>query len=444
MFRCCLLIVMLAMSGFVAKAAMALDPISTAIVADQTIGSILKKARDSLNDVVDNAGEEARSTIMVAAQQMILVIESLEVALHDVLDKTFENIAQERRQIINNGFKAIDEIIVGLNDGTKSVEDITALGATAIRDMPGVSNVPRVIRVSPTYVTQSELAQLAPVNFFGLDLATDEPTLSVPGGGDARRVKKIDTELSFEVSGASVDGNAIEKIFMNLTAYQPRSFLWIFPRPSLEHTFESLLYVVPDRLGSAQVTWTVPHTRRETKKFRCPAAGSDTHRSPKYKGNSVGGPTCRVDNGYTIDRDSFVFHQDESTHCEGRKSLADGRNFGYRVQCNAYGRSVYAEGAWRDHGQQGTYRGYVTVEAFKNVNGTKKVEEEPVDLYWNNDQKFDGPGGATGYTVAIQKFNGDNVVLAGQSTDPWIASQYDDGAKTLVLKPVTIDKALGR
>ena len=165
------------------------------LLQDMTPRGLLKQAEDSVNKIVDNAGKEARATIMEAAIQMRLLIQSLSLAYADVLDVTFKKIAEERRTIFESSWQSLEKLDLMSRDRTKEVQQIVDTGAAAIRSIPFSDRTPRVIRVEPAYFTEQQIRTGTVVRVTGISLAESNPTLQL-AGRTLERNEKLENSLA--------------------------------------------------------------------------------------------------------------------------------------------------------------------------------------------------------------------------------------------------------
>lgn len=413
------------------------------IVATATIGGMLDKAESSVNSIVDNAGEEARATIMEAARQMRLLIANMRVAYADSLDQTFESIGSERQKLFQNAWQTIEEIDASAKDSLKQANQIATLGASAIKDLPFSDSSPRVYQVNPLYITKRQIDAKKLLVIQGALLAEGEPSLRMEGDS-LQPAQKIDTTLSFLFPTKLPFQKNVNSIVAELVTYEQQGwFDRLLNRDLKERRYSVPIFLVPESLGVAQVTWKRQIEYEEEKTLRCPTKGNHTTKSKKFKGSSRSGPNCPLPAGWTPDPDSLKFVKSKDTHCEERSGHVDDASFGYRVTCNAYGGSCYAEGAFRDHCKRGEYRGHVTLRVFRPKKKPASQSVEPESVSWGKSVEWQGPKDTVGFTLTVKKIDGqERKIVRGSEKDPWFSVSFNDQTKQLVLDPKEVGEAL--
>ncbi|MER8706194.1 hypothetical protein NKH49_11545 [Mesorhizobium sp. M1088] len=162
----------------------AADPITDAVLGgiEHKAQSILDRAKDDANDVVNNAAIRALS-----------IIEAWKKANSELLNQGFDRIDETTKNFFNNMSTDLDRLEKGEEKTAKDIQKITNQWSSTIKDLPFTNKDPEVVDYFPRVFLPIGDEQI-PVHIVGPKVSTAESKLTV---GDAEQPanRATDNEL---------------------------------------------------------------------------------------------------------------------------------------------------------------------------------------------------------------------------------------------------------
>lgn len=421
-----------------------------------SVGQIIDQLEASAKGILEEAGHQARSTVMEAAQSALMAIGTLRAAYAESLDKTFDEINSSERAAFEDVRALIQQAESGASNITRDLGNISQQLSDAVAQLPGAKRLPIVRSAAPLFfVPKSGAVQ---VTLTGTNLEAGDPFLLV-GGRRLDPIQKLHTTLTFKVPlflpqqilryEAAVRASLLrgdiplaqlEPQLAQLVVYEKTSVFFGLGGSKLEpQSYSVALFPVPSIAGRYQVI----AKRRIENIERAP------RRSPGYRCESDNGERTRnVDiqvsstEGWRIDTTTLRFEASYSNHGNQNISTASPEGFKSTLSCSGYGR-VEAFGVVIDAGSKGVIQGNYVYEEIRVVAGDELMVVGEDLLVWDRDVPIlNLPPDTLSVSVVLNTFNGQLQAWTGQGGHRFYSVDYNRVAQTLIIHPKPLDVAL--
>lgn len=221
-----------------------------------TIGAIISKLEKSANNIIEKAGEEARTTIMFGSQQAQLHIENLKAAYDDSLEETFDELDEAKQKI----FTDANVLINNLNNGVyKSVSELKVIAENIDESMtriPFFEKFPRLREPAEVFFLKLSNDDFLNLTLQGsrLDIYGDEykPYLLVNGEKNEPIGSGSALQFSIPLRNFQMPDEKVKIETVTLVVYHKETKYLIWST-YVERKFNITLFSLPRILGTYKV-----------------------------------------------------------------------------------------------------------------------------------------------------------------------------------------------
>ena len=411
------------------------------ILTGLTVGQALSKLDETLNKAIENAGKEARQTVMVAGQQARLLLETFKQNNLDVLNVAADKLDVQRRHAFEDIRVLVAEFSLNLNATADKMEDISKRIEVAIANFPLTPDTPRLLKYKPVFYAGLNVGDQVTVLIDGSFLARGTPTLVL----DAKEYKsqvQTDTNLTFLVPASVFRTNSTTVMYKSfkLTVYGERTSYVFWKQPYPVNCW-LLIYALPERIGTYKVEVVKRGTARRTQAKSTPTIET-------YSASCDGRRDCHQVNAepdWLIDTQSIGWAQEHNDggRFEGWRNLS-AAGFCADLSAEPHGHLKTPFGCVQ--GTIGHISGKVKYTEYKDVEADSREAFALTGnrLVWGKDASHTMPDGTRGIIVTLKLFDGREVVYDGPTTGDVVGVEYNTQTRTLILKPKNPDSVLRR
>jgi hypothetical protein len=248
-----------------------------AILGDKDdVKDIITSFREQMSELIRQAGDETRVTLVRAFQLSETLIGALSSAYDESLHKTFGELDAQQQKAFRDVHALLMDTAVRVNkpvsDITRSINDFN----TTINQIANWSGKPLVTTYEPTFIAPSILVENFTITIHGFKLHISDTNPKLVIGDKQITGEGTDNLVSFAVP-RSVFGNLKEG-----TSFSPATLIlfedysrwfdaflparWSSPRLQ-ERRFGLLFTILPESVGSYKLTSSIIYNRKEQKTF---------------------------------------------------------------------------------------------------------------------------------------------------------------------------------
>jgi hypothetical protein len=403
-----------------------------------TVGAAITQLEAAGNRLIEKAGEEARTTIMVGSQQVQLQIENLKIAYKDMLGESFATLEIAEQRL----FQDVNSLADNLNRGIyKSVDELARISDgldESISRIPFFEKFPRLRKPGQIYFLKRDDEDAVKLDLYGsrLHIYGNEhiPFLTV-NGEKIKPIQSGSTSLGFNIplKGFIAPEKIIKIETVELTVYQKEKWLF-FWNDFVERTFTIPIFSLPNTLGNYRLSITerietkVEHAHRTTgppNEFKCRSGRTDDR-------------TCNhaitVPGGQRLIHDSPVFHvtrREENSPWE----FTNVSDAGFTLKLVA--KTASSNFARKNLNGWVSYKTYS--EATDDVNTPNYAEGK---IEWTKDVRIPTTEETIGFTLEIDMLDGNVEIITSGDTNNKFFDIIDDRVNNQVIikptKPSTV------
>lgn len=429
--------------------------------ADMTLGQALDRLEETADQILENAGDQARGTVMEVGQQSLNSIAALRAAYSDSLDETFSALSKTERQAFEDVRSSIGQAEDFEGKTTEDLERLEGKMIAALQRLPLVDDIPFVQHTSPSYFVLDGKGPIR-LQVTGFNLAVGDPHLMISG----ERIDPTDEEdgrllflvpqppqgaleasegLLADALNATLEGTPLDSLPLwnqppvlgELVVYQQTGW-WIFGE-EVPHTYRIAFFPVPPVVGAFVASIKreeeiQERVERTTQGYRC--------ESPHGRGSDRVNVSIAPTAGWQIDPNSIRWHESYKNHGSHTMRSSSGSGFTAELSCYGWGQ-VKKLGVVIDAGNQGVISGHYTYTEFRP---SRQQVVQPIErgiLRWNADVALlDLPDETTSVSVALLPFTGELAVTLGGDRNRWLTVDFDRSTKQAVIHARTAEAAL--
>ncbi|MCP4370786.1 MAG: hypothetical protein GY797_22135 [Deltaproteobacteria bacterium] len=415
-----------------------------------TIEDIISKFKTSMNSIIATAGNEARSTVLLASRSIEARIFNLKVAYQDSMEKTLEELSKQEQQLFYDVNTLLINFDTSVDNKLKQIHETQTEFSATLRDVvPGAGKKPIILSYLPLFIFPEKHGKTINIRVRGINLSTGKPYINI-SDKKFSATTQLDTELVFSVSRDSLfpPTKRVQQQPINLTVFQKG----LFGKKSIEAPLH--LTILPTKAGTYSLEALRVIEQKDVKSWT-----SDPNYIPPdwRRWESYPQP-------YTKIWDLVVTSLKDSDFAEKCYEPPDGWWF----DVNSIKAEVHSN-AWiitaRDPAHNGCRHWLTSIEKNKaclkinsrpmhrdaravimgRVIGKVKtivkqdIREEVAsveDINWNAADSYPLPENTTDIKVQYKLFNGmSNIVMASsQAKLPWIDVDFNPKSKTLIIR----------
>lgn len=434
-----------------AGAARALDP-ATILVAENSVSNIIDDIKLAAGDIIDGVNNLIDSNSFSTSQRILLLMRELDIIAEKNIDKTFSQISEAERQIINDAILVINTVEDGLDDAFREANLILDQVNGTIGTLPFMDKTPRVERVNPEYFVYDDVASgvLARIETRGYFLDHEQPSLTMETSECVTgKFIRNGSSFSCQFPPETFDGETgFFSVNGQISYAEPRG-LWerfkgIFSDNIQYKKYGVSLNFVPSFLGSYKIRATVAEQVRQNNARSQAFSDGNGHCAGSRNRDFNFAATA----GWSIDTGSInpSCSASSKSACFGLKNVTStGFQYAARITNNGdCGPKLPLGGgrAWRDG--RGGVNGSVSWTEFKMVPGEVSVDVGEGEIFWGKDIAITLPEGTKHVVLSVSQIDGQEKVIEANILENWFSVSVDIANRSVVIKPKEVSEALAQ
>lgn len=414
------------------------------IAGSAAVYSVIEQLREATQSVINQLETSTNKTQFEVRSSLVILMQTLNNVAGEITVRTFGELNKTQQDFFNNLNRSLAEWRRTSKVTANDISSVLSQLNDTIGTLPGANRRPRVLKFAPSMISMQEATRNkgVRVSVSGSWLGHDEPTLAVANQA-CSRLTKTETTLEFQCSLAAFRAPAtIMPLSGKLTVVNFRTF-WekvggLVSDNKRFVTYDLGFALVPQEMGVASISTSVDEIKRETRvrpfSFRHDNGHCEGARNVAWTVNAD------VANRWQIDVTTIA------------ASTYSGGGFQGVVGANSSGFQV--TGRVQNHGSCGPLgigkdgRGHLEVKGtfteFRDLTTTRMEAKDPVKIFWGRDHKFDLPTNARAIISEVSLVNGEKFIERTSTSRNWYSFDVDLANKVVVLRPKSIEEALGK
>jgi hypothetical protein len=404
------------------------------VVGAATLGALLNKLADEVDQIVMDARNSANSVGMEMGREADLAIANARNAYSDALNETIDKLDPKIKDTTDKMQSLIDDIKSG---AISTVDLATSRAQQIVNSLPFRNNEPQVTASTPRFVVPSEKVPIVlrfQGNFPNSSMNGFEPYLVF--SGKKYTSQNTTQQLSFEIPAGTVfhlgsadNAGKLQSAQVTLVVPWQQSKAWGLIHVRQEDHFNLIIGALPTSPGNISIIHTTTNSSPVTQDFQ---SGPFHQASTKEAGNNddKGHPySITPDGGWHVVRNTSVF---KVFSAQGDWSQSFVSDDGDRVQYNVT--TIH-------HGFSGGSSGSVDFRIlFKETTTqvTNNSVTETMDLEWGDSKTFNYPAGT--WKIIFTSFDGKHFEITGSGVpNPFLDVKNQEGSMVVSTKdPATL------
>lgn len=397
-----------------------------------TVTAAISKLEQAGKNLIEKAGEEARTTIMVGSQQVQVQIDNLKAAYSESMNETFDNLDITQQRV----FADLNDLINNLNNGLyKTVSELQIVTDNldeSISRIPFFEKFPRLRKPDKVHflkLSKDDKINLplygSRLNIYGNDY---EPYLLV----NKEKIEPIQSgssslQFSIPLEKFNTPSKKIKTETVELIVFHKVTKWWFWSSYE-ERKFSIPLFSLPKVMGSYRVGITEKykerkehpqHTTKPPHHYKCRSGRSDD-RTCNY-------PTT-VPTGHKLIQSSPVFHvtrREENSPWE----FVNVSDAGFTLKLTA--KTASSNFARKNIDGWVSYKTY-TMEPVEKKTPNFKTGE----ITWAKDIRIPVTENTVGFTIEIETLDGYTEIFNSKTENKYFKILDDRTNSQIIIKPM--------
>ena len=404
------------------------------VLVGQTVNSIVDNLSDRIKEIInDLEGSISRQAFDIRTH-LQLIIGQLDYVLDKNIDKVFEKLDEQQRELLNNIDITLSEFERTSNIALDKLDDVLDKAIIFSGTLPFSKRIPAVRNVSPSFIGSSERKGIITID--GAWLAKGSPYL-IFEGERIDPIKKIDNELRFEIPlDKYKDIKNVEFISAKLNVFKNQ----IIGKKMVD--YQIAVSLVPNLMGNYLLFVKTKETKKETKSRSENFSDSNGHcaggRDKIWTFNSLGAP-WKIDVNSISDRSHSV---SSKSKYHGKRSVShNGFQIAARIENNGECIKVLGKVVARDG--RGSVSGSVSWTEYKLEPYIKDQGlNSKGELKWGKDISLNLPQNLSSFRLEITQLDGEKKIINKNANEDWYQVRYNPNGATLTIKPRNLNRAM--
>lgn len=444
------------------------------------VSGTMQDTLNKLQEMIDSASREGSvnsfevyTYLTMLLSQIQALLNSTDASGNKLADKVFSNLETRQREALIDFQNSVNTLANERNLTSQQVKDVIDRSAVALSVLPGSKSYPRILRISPFYISRSLLQDnvddSVPISVDGMFLKGDKSSELSIGGQSCSVQSESVASLAFTCPKSlflrDKSITTIDRLDGSLTVFDRRSLLdRIFRRTPKAIVYKAGITVLPLNIGHVTVvSHNNPTVRRidpttsilkdgRKARFRvqngyCASAKTGIWTIPK----SSSSPSVVIDTSLTPQIRVFD-HQRRATYSIQQVTDSVIR-IDYRIDNDRSSteRACCSSGMCNDRrASLGIEVNYV--ELVRRVTPGSDIVITPagpstvaskVPLAWGKDLKLTLPTSSKSFTMTVDLFDGQTVVITPANmgnSNKYFRVTEDNPSKTIVVSPIPLEQ----
>ncbi len=397
-----------------------------------SIGVAISKLEQAGKNLIEKAGEEARTTIMVGSQQVQVQIENLKAAYSKSMNETFDKLDITQQRVFTDLDKLINNLNNGLYKTVKEIQVVTDNLDESISRIPFFEKFPRVRKPDKVHFLKLSNEDNVSLPIYGsrLHIYGDEyePFLIV-NGEKIKPIQSGSSTLQFNIplEKFSNPKKKIKTETVDLVVFHKTTKLLVFPNYE-ERKFKIPLFSLPKVMGTYRIGITEKSKNRKEHSHHTPKPPHHYKcRSGRRSDETCNYPTI-VPTGHKLIQSSTVFHvtrREENSPWE----FVNVSDAGFTLK-------LLAKTAWSNLARK-NIDGWVSYKTFTMPTVEKKVPNfKTGEITWIKDVRIPLTKNTIGFTIEIETLDGYTEIFNSKTENKYFKILDDRTNSQVIIKPM--------
>ena len=444
----------------------ATDPLSSGVekgVASAVAVELLG-ITGTLDDIMEQAANQANFVVFHAAAQVKMTIESLRISAKDVIDHSTERLDDSQYQLFMEIKSTVQLLEVALDQPVEQARQTVENVHQIISDVK-FDDTPAILRSSPSVIGPRQFKEIV-FTFRGLNIDKAAPKLKF-NEIEARQLtlEKQIVQFSIDRSIFSPSKNSEKVITGSLSLVSEECKFWFLICDEIENEFPVSVLVLPEQLGTVDIKYDTKSEERiySDRKFarRFSKATGDLlreHCETFNQGAHAGNFFIDIDSikpeSYQVPCDLPEGGDDmigkllrklkekacpnglrtyAGVHGEGSHNwkfmLKETTGFSVKLCAQAQMHTLTD----KDDGLMRVNLVWKEYEVDELVSPRTSLSKE--ELYWGSPLEFKLPDETHGVLVKVEYFDGTSIITSGSKNDSYLDISWNNATKQLIVSP---------
>ena len=417
---------------------------ASVIAGSTLISGLIADLEESSRVLMEQLDNRVSARAFQFRSELVFLQDELALSAKETLGMTFEGLSDQQRLFFTSADRRIKQIEEMLVTGTDALDDLASTGESVVAQFPFTKETPRVRKSSPLYLASGSQKDKVRVLVGGSFLNHGTAELLV-NNTQCDLYGQTQTEVSFSCDARlfkTSDGD-IRHITGMLRVSDEQSFFdWLsnlFTSETASRYFRIPFNVVPETMGKFPLEYTVRENAEEYADRDGTWGRTNDHCKGRQDFHYNFGPSGP---GWEIDVQSVR----TSVGCNRRGGHAV-RNLsvaGFQIHSwsSNSGRCEKILGSVVAKDGRGCHSGSVSWRERRIIEDTSTTTAAEGELSWGQDQVFQIPENFVSFTLSVEQIDGTTTIRNEASAAPWFDITRDAHSTSLVISPVSLEKAL--
>ncbi len=402
------------------------QPVYAQAVSGLLVGEAITQLRSELDNVIQSAAQDMDLVVFNAATEARDAIDAFERANTNLLNRGFDRLSAEQRQLFLNIEKTVGIINEGASDRIAQSQELVNSANQMVASLPLNKKV-YINQTSPKLFFPGGTSPLQ-LRLTGTHLSKARLKAFTSSGASLEMIESTSTSAIFLVPQSELarpDGTAVP---LSITIkYLHSPYAWFGKDPS---EVKVAPWVMPATMGTFRISATVGEKLIERRMEEFPTGKLSGSNRNVYKG--VQPPA-----GWRFDLERFQSSASvrgdggEAGRCQ-QVADEDRSENGVKIQgrVDRIRRVSWSGVDWDD----GWIRCIASLPIYREVETTKPVEVGTGQIGWYKAVRFEAPPGLKTWKIDLNTFDGRELVFSGPANDRFLSINADPSGLTITPK----------
>lgn len=411
------------------------------LAAGVAVENIVADVKRGLEELINQAETAYSRQAFDTRMHALVLLQNLDSVASGLVGLTFDRLDASQKKMFEQANAILDKWNAGNQDLAKDFNDLATTLEEATSRLPLADKTPLLKSYSPSYVLQGPSGQSFNVKVSGVRIGTGEPTLKFVTTNCAL-FSKTDRDIVFKCPAAILGtARAVREQSGVLEVVAPKGFLDWITFSEKRVTYRIGVVGIPAQLGKYRVRATVKTAKVETQD----RSQYFEHTNPHCSGNTNLNWPVNASEGWKILEASVrTSPTSVSSGCSGPTAESISST-GFRVTGKAVnsGNCLKVMGKVVSKDGRGWVKGHAYWSEQRTVVADGDVDVTTGTILWGNDAAIQLPSDAKAFVITIERIDGTISAVTGVGSYDRYAVLYNEVSRTVVVRPLSLDKALG-
>lgn len=397
-----------------------------------TVNAAISKLEQAGKNLIEKAGEEARTTIMVGSQQVQIQIDNLKTAYSETMNETFDKLDITQQRVFTDLNDLVDNLNNGLYKTISELQLVTDNLDESISRIPFFEKFPRLRKPDKVHFLKFSNTDNINLPLYGsrLNIYGNEyvPYLIV-NGDKIKPIQSGSSTLQFNIplEGFTTPEKKIKTETVDLIVFH-KVTKWLIWSSYEERKFTIPLFSLPKIMGTYKIGITEKYKKRkEHSHYTTKPPNHYKCRSGRTDDRTCNYPTT-VPTGHKLIQSSPVFHvtrREENSPWQ----FINVSDAGFTLKLIA--KTAYSNFARKNIDGWVSYKTYTMKSVEKKTQNYKTGE-----INWAKDIRIPVTKNTIGFTVEIETLDGYIEIFNSKTENKYFKILDDRTNSQIIIKPM--------